>query len=115
MTDQLFDVPESLSPYAKWMRRNRIKVSYEPRWEDGGEYVAARTLRTGPNAAIHAYVNDFNAGPGCLRRKCEYAGDLFGFGNTEDEAIAKLCEIQGIPLYGADELNKREGHDDGKH
>jgi hypothetical protein len=106
--DLLFDLPPPLvTGYLAWEARNRIKVSHVPEWRDAGEWVAALTIRTGPAAAEEAAYNDFMQGPGCWIKRSHYAGDAFGYGDTRDEAVAALCRIHGIPLYGEREEKPR--------
>lgn len=102
MTPTLFDLPvPMLHGYAAWEARNRIKVTHVPEWEDGGNWVAARTIRTGRRAAEEAYYNDCVEGPGCLRQKFHHCGDGYAFADSRDEAVALLCQIHGITPYGA--------------
>ena len=102
MTELFDDVPESLSPYDQWLRKNRIKVDRDPKCPpDLPPWVAARTIRTGPMAANDSMLANFG---------CEWSrGDWFGTGNTPDEAILDLCNKLDIPLYGADQIKRKDG------
>lgn len=73
MTDELFTIPESLSPKRKWINEHAIVIvpGYDNTWEDGEIYPFMATI------------------PG----HDEY------FGGTEDEALIRLANALNIPLW----------------
>ena len=82
MKDTLFDVPRQLSPYAEWKRKNRIKTHFAPHMDED-PWMACRTLT---DVFEHVAEN----------------GDMWAaYGETQDEAIANLCEKLNIPVFGA--------------
>jgi hypothetical protein len=101
---ELFDVPESLSPYAKWEQKHCICAApvssmtgldwFDQSWADAQD--------EGSWCAVHGY-STIEIGV-TLTMHC-----AIGVGATRDEAIAKLCEIQDIPLYGADQIKRKDG------
>lgn len=74
MNDLLFDAPEQPSPRLAWMRKHNIHVRRDP---EEGEWVASTQGPTGVN--------------------------YWGFGETEDEAMAELALKRGWKLWNEEE------------
>lgn len=84
MTD-LFEIPESLSPYLQWERDNRIKT-HESDNPDEWRWYAVQT--------------DYSIGEHFERFGYEGAGQ----GETREEAISNLVKLNNIKPFGADQI-----------
>ena len=97
MNDELFTVPETLSPYLQWERDNNIKTAYGTAKD--GTQIGLQTdeqpwMACQPNSSAMTCVEYFEA-----------VGDYFtGYGQTRDEAISDLCATWDIPVFGAKEV-----------
>lgn len=80
MTD-LFEIPESLSPYLQWERDNRIKTDSS----DAGWYACQSDY------SFYEHIEKF--------------GDNgIAEGNTREEAINNLVKLNNIKPFGADQI-----------
>lgn len=93
---ELFDVPESLSPYDRWLKRHRIVTLHVPPSDDMDnpeEWEQWRACQG--DGSTESWV----------RQTALY---LTGVGHTEEEAITSLCNTVHIVPHDVEELNKRK-------
>lgn len=86
MTDELFQIDETLSPRLKWIRENRIEVV-----DAGIDHEPGDTC---PDTGQQLYrYHAFLGG------KCTKTSARFGSGDTEDEAIVDLAKKLNLKLW----------------
>lgn len=84
--NELFEIPESLSPKLKWLKKHSLRTHHDPEMEDCPE-----SPETGKTIFPWVCV---------LAGKTYHANSTnYGEGRTEDEAIADYCQKTGTPHY----------------
>ena len=81
--DNLFDIPETLSPYLQWEKDNRIKA----------EKVIDIWFACQSDYTVDEYIE-----------KMGISGT--GRGHTREEAVANIVKKNNIKPFGADQLEK---------
>lgn len=90
-TDLFPDLPPSLSPRLKWIEEHAISVRKNPGIFDNEE-------------PYEAWIGDFTEAVEDIANNGDYA-TLIAFGATENEALARLAEVNGFNLWeGAADL-----------
>ena len=97
MSDDLFPVPDCLSPRLEWIRRNRILThdgpDCEPRWL--AVHVPSVLEDLDLTREEQADIGLLMAG---YCRLLDDAG-LLHYASTEDEALSKLAKAHGLKLW----------------
>lgn len=82
---ELFDIPEQLSPRLAWMKEHDVHTYRSPCMEDGDE-------------PWSAWIGDF--------KTTVAHNDDYETGETEDEALVKLCKRNNLKLWNEQAAGK---------
>lgn len=88
MKEQLFDLPESLSPKLAWLRAHGLVTSYHSEYEEGGESPETGEEIYPWTCARYAPPQDRSISQG-----------IIGVGRTEDDSIVDYCKRSALPHY----------------
>jgi hypothetical protein len=86
MSDNLFDIPETLSPRLAWMYKYQVRTHEGP-----GEYAEFRWTAWLPS-------DDFDGTATAYDPKSEWEGRI-GYGPSEIDAIICLARVRKIKLW----------------
>lgn len=86
MSDQLFNVPESLSPRLAWLKKHGVRLHHNPSEFPDDPW------------CVWLPENEQVETPGIPARE-----DLCGFGATEEDALCELAKIHNLKLWNEEE------------
>ena len=87
MSDNLFDIPEQLSPKMRWLRKYRVATHHAPHCE------------VSPWSAWFP-SNDHNGIPN--------DPDACGYGDSKEGAIVDLARRHGVPTWQDEKLKQKK-------